>query len=603
MIILLNNKLMFKKLSMNMKLLTKLMFLKELSVVQKIAVLGNILFTTIWIYAISGAQCFLSSYIILGAASIIASIINKKNDYQLTNHKVLNLIYFVIFMFIPAFGNHELWLNSECPLMQFSIGKLNIDIVMLLILCIGSLLATFNILCFLSNYKFSSKINKSNTKIFSNRAVSWFCFISITLIYMTIFFMFAFPGIKIADTINQIVQISTNEYSNHHPIIHTLLIKETLEIGKFIGLAENSICIYCVIQILFIAFCFSYAVYVIYKNSQSIIPALALFIFYLLFPYNIVFSMFVWKDTIFAGFCLLFCIEISILASSNIKSKKLHLMLLALWTIGICLFRSNGFFALTIFIIGFAWLIYKSEKQMLLSILVAFSFAFLLKYPCLMCLNIPQATPQEHLNVAIQQVFAAYNENNDFSSDEIEYFNEAINLEDKASEYTPGNSDKWKVYINSKNSNYLNENFPNFFVYYFKIGIRHPLSYLISWVDQTKGYWNSGYKTWMSQLRNTEKNNANIEKSLITKNQILNIFSFIKAPGFYFWLFLFALYKSIKDKNRTCILIEVFIIALYISVFLSVPLHSEYRYIYFSFICYPFVGYSLGFIKAQYPSA
>lgn len=100
---------------------------------------------------------------------------------------------------------------------------------------------------------------------------------------------------------------------------------------------------------------------------------------------------------------------------------------------------------------------------------------------------------------------------------------------------------------------------------YIPIGIKHPVTYLTAWVDETRGFWNAGYDYWR-WLDWVDENDYGIERvvtssklntlidgyfTMYTDAPILRIFLCI---GLVVWINVVCLYISIVRKDRVGIL-------------------------------------------------
>ncbi|MCQ2494025.1 MAG: DUF6020 family protein [Lachnospiraceae bacterium] len=125
-------------------------------------------------------------------------------------------------------------------------------------------------------------------------------------------FLACYPGICSYDAGPQAMQIFTNEYYQHHPLVHTLLIKACLNIGMAIGGSyETGIAVYSIIQMLIFAAVFAFGISVAFRliSQKSLLWAyiwsVIVAVFCGLFEYNRYMAITVTKDGLFAVFFLL----------------------------------------------------------------------------------------------------------------------------------------------------------------------------------------------------------------------------------------------------------------------------------------------------------
>ena len=157
----------------------------------------------------------------------------------------------------------------------------------------------------------------SNTykKIRPNSGVLIAVFVgSLILIFLSYipYFLAYFPGILAYDSYIQIGQIFANEYNEHHPLFHTLMIKGALSLGENIFHSLNA----------------GAAIYVLDQM-------------FLLFPFNGFLAVSVTKDVPFSAFFLLFVIALTELVFDENIKIILNSILLCLSVIMCVLFRNN----------------------------------------------------------------------------------------------------------------------------------------------------------------------------------------------------------------------------------------------------------------------
>ena len=122
------------------------------------------------------------------------------------------------------------------------------------------------------------------------------------------YFLYQFPGIMTPDSINQLEQVlGVVSYSNHHPWVHTLLIKVFYSIGFAItGNMVSAMGFYTFAQMCIMAFSVGYFVssmrFLHLKAGWCIVMALV----FAILPYHAVYAVTVWKDIPFAAAVLVF---------------------------------------------------------------------------------------------------------------------------------------------------------------------------------------------------------------------------------------------------------------------------------------------------------
>lgn len=180
---------------------------------------------------------------------------------------------------------------------------------------------------------------------------------AICLICWLPYFLYEFPGIMTADSLVQYDQIyGTEPVSNHHPIVHTLLIKILTGLGLwFTGNKSISIAFYTAFQMLFMAFCCGVSICHIKEKRLRIFATC----FYALVPFNGVFAVTIWKDVIFAGLTILLVCKVLDLKNSD-KARLADWILFTIYSVFFALLRSNAWYA---FIVWIPFFLYSFRAQ------------------------------------------------------------------------------------------------------------------------------------------------------------------------------------------------------------------------------------------------
>ncbi|MCI9141672.1 MAG: hypothetical protein HFH87_03500 [Lachnospiraceae bacterium] len=165
-------------------------------------------------------------------------------------------------------------------------------------------------------------------------------------------FLAYYPAICAYDMPVQLEQIAGDFYIDHHPIVHTLLIKWAMMAGElFPGdkAANGGIAVYSLMQMLLLASAFSFGTALLWRRKIRRIWMLVVQMLCMFYPFHWYMSISVTKDTIFSAF---FVVQILALREIAEGAKKKSLWLLYfLATTGVILFRTNGRYALLILLV------------------------------------------------------------------------------------------------------------------------------------------------------------------------------------------------------------------------------------------------------------
>lgn len=554
-----------------------------------------------WAAQLLESSAYYIPYLLISILAVICYINNNKshnskinNVYKRDKGKYLVIIFSLLFSLIITLANYDL----------YYLGKPNDNVIRYIL--IFSLFSISGYIVFANIFNallisLSTFIWEEEKNRFTPQRIYIISFFIIAVFNISILFLCQYPGNLTLDSIIQISQTISGNYSNHHPFYHTLFIKFCLSIGiALFGNINAGVAIYSVFQCLFMAVCFSFTLSTMAHIKVPIKIQLITLIFYVFMPYHIMFSTTMWKDVMFSGFVLLLitfifrCIE-------NLGNLLLNQIILFLSGIGTCLFRSNGFFVFILTSICIFWILKFTNKKMIYTFISVFLLSAILKYPVLNYLNITQPDMAEALSIPIQQVSRVIVEKKPLLNSEKILLNKVVNIEEIPQNYKPFISDNIKRMIRQKgNQDILVKNKFEYLKLYLKLGIKYPFSYIRAWIDQTKGYWNAGYEYWR-WLHYVFRNKFGIKVSplsekyrqllakylkMFTKIEILRIFLSI---GFFVWVNLIILFTSIYRKDNIGILVNIPIIAIVLSLLIAAPVFSEFRYAYAVFCALPII--------------
>lgn len=198
-----------------------------------------------------------------------------------------------------------------------------------------------SVVCFVLSYLILTAVKKIQIKIHHNPKRSdvrnFLLFFSISLCYLLIWFLAFFPGFFSSDSITQYEQAITGNYSDWHPVWHTLLIY-TLPLKVFHHYGSI-----IAVQIIVISIAIGYMCMVVLRWFNLKIAIISLS-YILLNPYSTLIFMMPWKDTAMAVACLICCTKgLDIWFSNGDGLRKWYdILLLGVSLTNVTLFRHNG---------------------------------------------------------------------------------------------------------------------------------------------------------------------------------------------------------------------------------------------------------------------
>ncbi len=547
------------------------------------------------------SDALMAPYIVAALVAVFAAVKNRDVTVsrQTWGYRIIVIISLVFAAFITL-ANHDLFMHPVMPDIRSPLFVRLCKAGIILVLMAGSFSSVINILIYTVYDKQSFKIAGRSEDV--RRAYLYFIipFAVISVLCLCVFNSCYYPGLLSIDSIDQVSQVFTGEYSNHQPFYHTMIIQLFIRLGQSLFNDINAgIAMYSTVQILFMSFTFSFVIYTMAKLRLPLWTEVIAFIWYALMPFNIMYSFTVWKDVYFGAFMTLLVVFF-IRTVNGIGNRYVNLVGFALCGPVICLIRSNGLFAY-VFAFLAALLLLKKDRVFLIIMPATVVLAFVLKHSVLSAVKVTQPDTVESLNIPLQQVARVFADGGNVAPEDMDMLAQIMDVDAIADAYDPVISDPIKALIRDYgNMDFLAENKGEYALVYLRIFARNPLTYVIAWVDSTRGFWNSGYNYWVWYW-DVESNPYGIVRTirsdnmlrfmdeylwLFYNNRILQLFT---AIGLFTWIFLTTLIRNCYSGSKCGIIAMAPVTGVLISLLISSPVFSEFRYVYSMFCLLPFI--------------
>lgn len=512
---------------------------------------------------------------------------------------------------------------------DYSLNNINNFFIKFILYILIIFIIIYSIFNLINKYNKKDKLEISNKKMFLFFFLSFF---SIDFIFLLKYF----PGILSYDSFNQISQILKEiPLNNTHPIFYTFIISIFIFIGKIFNNLNIGIFLYSLFQLTFMSFIFSTVLLYLknkYVNKNILILT---YLFLLLFPVNIFYSITMWKDIFFSLIFLTFSLLIREIFINeeliNKKNIKIYIILLSLL---IMFLRNNGVYVIVLFFLFLLLLKTNKRAFMKIFIIIVISF-FSSKSIIFNIFNINRGSIREMLSVPSQQFAYIYNDISKKDKDILSKFYN-VNLSDV---YINTCADPTK---NSLNEDYFINNKKEYFILYFKLLKKYPKKYLEAFLSNSFGYYYPGsrygsvfyekyskygikshslinFKTFIIlelfvilsillfimkklDIIKSKRNIIIISLSLflilflvinvsdIKRIILINMFF---NPGFYFWLLLFSFFYNLYNKKYNILISYIPSFILWLTIIFS-PVFSEFRYAY-PYVLFSIISFSLLF--------
>jgi len=545
--------------------------------------------TMIMLYGLSclkTSKAYYSVYILctmIGAMEVYACY--QKKEYIQKREALAGLIFGFLFAGMITLGNYPIYTDLEDGYQKK---------VIFFGIFVGAVVTGYHMFLFL--YRRMERCEDKRTT--GRRKVFLLTFILSVLFVGIYWFYTGYPGNLSYDSINQLNQIQSGVYSDHHPFWHTMIIKLWYELGMMLFHEINAaVALYSFVQIICIAAVFSFAVMSLYEAGIPMWYVCGVAAVYIFSPYNHGLMIAMWKDILFSGSLLLLLIGL-FRVFYHIGNITWNNFCIILGGVGFGLLRNNGWPVLLISAI-IALLLLKKRVSILL--IVCVFITGIMKWPVLKLLNVEKMDFTEAMSLPVQQIARVLWEGHDLTDEERDFLrNVSEDPDEIAGLYNPILSDPVRADFRTAGREYLKHHLWDYIRFWIKLGKEHPAEYIRAWIDQTNGYWNAGYKYWIF-LTDVEYNELGIEhktRSIPLEEFYsqydsiyfqLTIFEPLRAIGLHAWLGLIALFIGIlrKDWNRTFLAVPV--VLTWVVLCFVTPVNSEFRYAYPIFTCMPII--------------
>ena len=377
--------------------------------------------------------------------------------------------------------------------------------------------------------------------------------------------------------------------TNHHPVVHTLLLGGCLKLGRILINDNFGLFIYSFIQSIFLASTLAYTIKYLKDNKCSNKILLVLLGIYAFVPMYAMYAVSGVKDTIYTCFVMWYVIFLDkIVRTKKISTKEIVLFIAVL--IGVELFRNNGIYVIVLSL-PFA-IVYSKElrKKLFIVFLISISFYGVFDKVILPYYKITPGSVRETLSIPFQQTarYVKYYDE-DLTKKEIKVIDKVLDYDTIADRYNPTLADPVK---NKYNKDATSEDLKEYLKVWFKCFFRHPLVYIEATLHNIYGYFSPQQTNWYVYFkydtRITQDNLVNYHYNKLGALRMLlsgygqgypylPIIGLLANIGFNTWVLLgLALYSILKKKKELLIVLSPLLVSLLICI--ASPANTYFRY-------------------------
>ena len=469
-------------------------------------------------------------------------------------------------------------------------------------LAIGAVL--FAVYTLLGSLSFSLPEDKPRRNDFRRRLTLFLAAFVVLMGWFSLWMLYRFPGCMSPDSEWQLVQArGIYPLSNHHPIVHTMIIRLCINLGFLIsGNPSVALALYTLVQSAMLSACFAYLIVTMYSLRIRIAVIAAVFLSFILLPYHATLAVTMLKDVWFSGFVLLLCTTLwRLLYSYEAQGRvyKRDLALLFVSSLGMCIFRTNGLYAFFLFVpFVFCFFFRKSKAAALLPVL-ALVLALLITGPLYNSLVIIPPDTIESLSIPTQHICRAIVEGARLSDEQTELLGRVMDISKVPDIYLGYLSDPVKILVRETGDlEWLAANRGEYLKLWLEIGLENPGAYLRAQIDLTGGYWfpkTDGtviYPYFSRGDVNTElcllpAPLAAVLTAIASTMPQLPVIRYFFSNGAAVWLFLALLGLCAARKQYSKLLLFVPVLAVWLTLIIATPLDNEFRYAYSVFTTLP----------------
>lgn len=435
-------------------------------------------------------------------------------------------------------------------------------------------------------------------------------------------YLILYPGVLSYDMISQVGDALGEITNNHHPVLHTWLLRFFMKLGDVLfSEYEFGIGLLSLLQMLILSYALARLVFLLKKKKVPILIVILTALLSAIWFMNACLSVTMIKDSLHAAFLVLFACHFTEIATgpSEYSLQRQNLFILPIISFFMCAFRNNG---IHIYIFCFAALFIlrihqiKKAKAYIALIVAILLPVFMYKIytgPVFAAFDIAQGEIREALSVPIQQLQrVAVKRGDELTSEQTKLMSYYIDnlewMESPPSRYSPFIADPAKSCFYS---DHYNNDPIAFWKFYMQIGEQFSKEYIVAFLSNTLGYWYPGYYGFsyvMYENYSPEVFAEPLERKSIWNSQILKKFyesmcgsNFWRktpvlrvffVPGFTLWFLLYALVLARKKRGFFTKVLPLFLplIAQYGIMILSPMSSFRYSWPFYLMLPLAFIG-------------
>lgn len=296
-----------------------------------------------------------------------------------------------------------------------------------------------------------------------------------------------YPGTFAPDSVTQFSEYMYEEFSPHHPLLHTLLLGGCMQFAMdrdLEGYATSGVAFYSLVQMVLMAAMLAYACRWLRKRNAPLWARLCVTLLFMLFPFYSLWSFCAQKDVLFGGLTLIFLIQLVDLWKDGIRSP-LRIIAFVVTAALMMLMRNNGIYALCLLLPLVIVLAKNARVRMTLLMAGCIAVYLLANGLLIWSLDAEESDASvEMLSIPLQQLARVAAEDPDAFAEEERLYIEELYPYGFSQYYSPSCADpvKWAM-----DSDALEV--PKLLSIWMRVGLSHPQTYLEAFLVQNLPYY------------------------------------------------------------------------------------------------------------------
>lgn len=445
-------------------------------------------------------------------------------------------------------------------------------------------------------------VNSTKVILFEGKKVfpvKWFWVTAgILFLCMIPFLLINFPAVMTPDSLSQYRQtIGTQHYSDHHPWAHTMVFAFFYHIGFFItGDTYSAIAFYTVAQMILVSLCIAYVWATLYEMGLKKGYCVAGILLFVICPYNLVYSVTIWKDILFSMSILVLTVTLFRLYEQLKDGQKGSIRdwgLYGLSAFAMCLLRHNGLYGFVAAVVILLIMFRKNVRNILFITIGVLAVCMIIKRPVMSAMDVTPGQFVFKLCIPLQQVCRVVAQELPLEEEEMALIEKIGDVSYVVENYEGGCADYMTGWVSAGNQDYLIDHKGEYLKLWIDLGLRYPGEYVQAFIDQTKGYWYpmAPQQTvfWgITQHETGLVSQAVLEGPVVLKiceiltklYTIFPLYGILYSMGAMFWLLILCGVVAIRNRRYSVVGMCQPVFWVTVTLFLATPLVADLRYNY-----------------------